>query len=60
MKISNQALAELRILLRADYPDTEFSDAELLEIALNLLQNVKLVYGNSEDLRQSQDTIPLS
>lgn len=44
MKISNNALRELKVLLEKDYPHTEFTDAELLEIALNLLQNVKLVY----------------
>ena len=47
MKISLEGLQELKTLLHEDYPNTEFTDDELLEIALNLLRNVKLVYGDT-------------
>ena len=45
MKVSDKALEELAVLLREDYPDMELTENKLREIAINLLQAIKTVYG---------------
>lgn len=47
MRISDKALRELETLLRNDYPDMDLNDGKLREIAINLLRNVKLVFGGT-------------
>lgn len=45
MKVSDKALEELAVLLKKDYPDMELTENKLREIAINLLQTIKTVYG---------------
>lgn len=44
IKISEQALEELKVLLAEDYPNEVFSEKRLEEIAENLLRTVKVIY----------------
>lgn len=44
LPISTEALAELRLILREEYPSTEFSDEELRELAHRLFTVIGNVY----------------
>ncbi len=44
MKLTDEALKELEVLLREDYPHQKFTKPELLEIGNRLIRAVELVY----------------
>jgi len=44
MKISEDTIREFKELLQEDYPQTEFSDEELLCMATNILSAVRSIY----------------
>ena len=44
MKLTDEALKELEVLLREDYPRQKFTKQELLKIGNRLIRAVELVY----------------
>ncbi len=44
MKLTDESLKELEVLLREDYPHQKFTKPELLEIGNRLIRAVELVY----------------